>query len=503
MRVSEHIMTKKNLVLLILTAILLTVSLPVFAAEIAPAQLFDSLFSAKKSQDTFCRLLTDNNKSWYARWHVIDNAKKTLDISYFIVEPDVFGMSMLGLLKKKAADGVKIRLMMDARGTKGLTRTMMGQDYLQELLENPNIEVHTFNPISSRLLKVFKDVRHLTGSNHDKIIIADGEWVITGGRNIAHHYFADPKDDPAVYRDTDVLFRGKYLGSQMKTAFDEEFVRQNNTTIARELFGNWKNRSKELEFYRRAMQRWMTGRGLFKDTIPEFSGVLKKVNGELSHLKQMQSYASFRPFEGQRAFPAGILDKHDFSGTRNDITDNICRFIDGAQKEIIIQNPYVVLTEKAREALIRASARGVKIIIHTNSPVSTDSLLTQAFFVKDWKEVMASMPTLQIFAFKGERKLHAKVFVFDGIISVVGTYNMDYISEQVNSEVVSVIKSPTFARRLIGRIAEDIKQSVEYKVQVQKDGSIKVIYGPSIHSPKKVMDRLRMLGKLGMIKFLI
>lgn len=493
----------KRIMTLTLLSLFVLVALGLPAVAQGPAGLFDQIFGTDPANKAYVRLLTDNNDAWYSRWYVIDNAKKSLDIQYFIVEPDVFGMSMLGLLKKKAADGVKIRLMMDARGTKNLTRTMMGQDFLQELLETPNIEIRTFNPISTRLLKFFRDIRYLIGSNHDKIVIADGQWAITGGRNIAHHYFADPKDDPAVYRDCDVLLYGQKIGGQLKKAFDEEFARQNNFNVKRELFGNWKSRSKELEFYRRAMQRWMTGRGLWKESVKGFDGILQKVNEELSHLKQMQGYASFRPFQGERAYPVGILDKHSFAGDRNDITSNICKMIDASQKEVIIQNPYVVLTDKARAAMKRASDRGVKIIIHTNSPVSTDSVLTQAFFVKDWKETMASMPNLRVFAFKGERKLHAKVFVFDGVVTCCGTYNMDYMSEQINSEEMAVIKEATFGRRMRGRIMNDIKDSVEYSVKVDKSGKIKEVFGPKMHSPGKTMRMLEFLGKLGILKYLI
>jgi phosphatidylserine/phosphatidylglycerophosphate/cardiolipin synthase-like enzyme len=247
----------------------------------------------------------------------------------------------------------------------------------------------------------------------------------------------------------------------------------------------------------------MQGRGIYKKTTSSLTGVLEKINKQLLEFKSMQDYSIFRPFQGQRAFPSAILDKHSFIGSKNDITSNLCKFIDASQKEIIIQNPYVVLTGDARAALKRASDRGIPIILHTNSPVSTDSLLTQAFFVKDWKEVMAAMPTLKIYVFTGERKLHAKVFVFDGVISVVGTYNMDYVSEQINSEVISLIKSKTFAKRLSLRIAEDIKVSAEYKVEVQKNGKIKVIYGPSFHSPKKIMEKLKRLARYKLLKYLI
>ncbi len=496
-------------ILSLLLALLLLAPAAVPAAN-APApplpveQLFDRIFPPSPANMAYARLLTDNVDAWYARWHILENAKKTIDVTYFIVEKDVFGLSMIGLLKKKAAEGVKVRLLMDARGTKELTRTLMGQDYMQELLENPNVEIRVFNPLHTRFLKAFTDIRYLISSNHDKIVIADGEWVVTGGRNIAAHYFVDPRDNPHVYRDTCVLLKGGEVARQAKLAFDEEFARLNNTEIKKDLFGNQKSRGDELEFARRAMQRWMLGQGLFKDAPPPFKGILSVINAELGQYKHLQSYASFRPFQGERAYPAGVLDKHSFAGERNDITDTVCRLMDACQKEIIIQNPYVILTERAKAAIDRANKRGVKVIIHTNSPVSTDSLLTQAFFLRDWKALLGAIrPNLQVFAFKAERKLHSKTFVFDRAVTLVGTYNMDYMSEGINSEEIAAIKARPFGMMTALRIWNDIRDSLEYKVEVLKDGSIKEVYGPKMHSPEKTIRLLEFLGKLGFLKTLI
>ena len=177
--------------------------------------------------------------------------------------------------------------------------------------------------------------------------------------------------------------------------------------------------------------------------------------------------------------------------------------MDAAESEIIIQNPYVVLTEEARAAIKRASDRGVKVIIHTNSPMSSDSLLTQAMFIGDWKGILKDMPNVRIFGYKLSTKLHSKVFVFDRKIAVIGTYNMDYVSEQINSEVVAVIKSRPFANQVAGKIMRDIEDSHEYKIKVERDGSIKTIFGPESHSDKAVIDRLNMLQKLQWLRPLI
>jgi len=87
---------------------------------------FDSIQTNVFDPAAKVRFLPENVNSWFARWHILDNAKKSIDVTYFIVEQDIFGMSMLGMLYKKAREGVNIRLMVDARGTKGLTRKFIG-----------------------------------------------------------------------------------------------------------------------------------------------------------------------------------------------------------------------------------------------------------------------------------------------------------------------------------------------------------------------------------------
>ncbi|HNY09964.1 MAG TPA: phosphatidylserine/phosphatidylglycerophosphate/cardiolipin synthase family protein [Candidatus Wallbacteria bacterium] len=494
----------KKLTIMAAAVLLLVLSLtiPAFSADdqnLTTVSIFDELARQSGNQTAQARLITDNNEAWYARWNILFNAKTSIDMTYFIVEKDVFGMSMLGLLLQKAKEGVKVRIMFDARGTKSLTRTMMGQDYLQELIGVPNVEIHVYNPISENILSAVGNLRNLTGANHDKIIIVDGETVITGGRNISMNYFVDPGDVGTVYRDTDVLLRGAGVAKQIKLAFDEEFNSHMAFVIKRDLLGNWVSRAEDLDLARRTMGRFIGGMGVVDPKTLKHNKSLASYAEELSKYKHMQSYLSYAPFSGLHSYPTIILDKHSFKGTRNDITPALTAMIRHAKKEVIIQNPYVVLTPEARAAIKEASDRGISVIIHTNSPVSSDSLLTQAFFLEDWDKILKDMPNVKLYAFKGERKLHSKTFVFDREITVIGTYNMDYVSEQINSEVVAAVKSTDFAQRTALRIAEDIKQSVEYKITVNADGSVTKDFSPETHSsPEKIktLNRLRQLGFL-------
>lgn len=466
--------------------------------------VFDELGAQFGAQPAHVRLLTDNVDSWYARWHMMERAKQTIDTTYFIVENDIFGRSFLGMLYKKAKEGVKVRLMVDARGTKALARTFLGQDILQEMVENKNISIKVYNPVAKALMRIPEDYRSAIASNHDKLLIVDGEWLITGGRNISRHYFAARDDEPEAYRDTDVLIRGGSTPASARTAFEEEWNKPANTVVTKDWFGNWTKRRLDLELARHCMGQHMMGFGTVNAPQLDLGPKLAAIQAECDPFQKSRTYMGYEPFRGERAYPVLLLDKHSlYRDSRNDISANLAKFCDAAKSEIIIQNPYVVLSAGAKAAMKRASDRGVDIIINTNSPESTDSALTQAMFIREWKHLLHDIPKLRIFAITGHNKLHAKVFTIDKKITIVGTYNMDSLSEDINSEDMAVIKSSAFSTMNWHRIQNDIKSSIEYKIAVDGEGKIQQVVGPSDHVEKKALEWIERLGWLAFLRPLI
>ncbi|HEY9068829.1 MAG TPA: phospholipase D-like domain-containing protein [Candidatus Ozemobacteraceae bacterium] len=472
----------------------------------APDISFDQFRPASGGSDDAAdvRLLYQNSDAWYTRWKLVNEARTSIDIQYFIVDKDIFGLALQGALLRKAREGLKIRFMMDARGTKGFTRKLMGQDFVQELVSYPNVEVKVFNPVHENLVTFVLDPRKLMASNHDKILVVDGEYSVVGGRNISSHYFVDPEDMPTAYRDCDVVVRSAAIAKQLDLAFDEEFTERKQTNITKDLWGNIDVMSKELELAFDAMSAHIGGNALTtaQNLDKRRTKALTEYQTELANYKHLKGFSGFESFAGAHEAPVKIIDKHSLAGPRNDITDQLIRFMDGARSEIVIQNPYVVLTERANAALKRASARGVRIIIHTNSPASTDSLATQAMFYADWKRILKEIPTARIFTFAAQRKLHAKTFVFDGKVAVIGTYNMDYLSEEVNSEVVAAIKSRAFAAELRSGIMSDIAVSKEYRIELDDKGNAKAVFGPD-DLPGKKMWLMKTLSKLTFLKSMI
>ena len=60
--------------------------------------------------------LYGNVEAWAARWRLIESADESVDVVTFILYDDVFGRAFLGLLARKADQGVRVRLLVDATG---------------------------------------------------------------------------------------------------------------------------------------------------------------------------------------------------------------------------------------------------------------------------------------------------------------------------------------------------------------------------------------------------
>ncbi|OQA05658.1 MAG: putative cardiolipin synthase YwiE [bacterium ADurb.Bin374] len=493
----------RGIALAFLAVIIVTTWLGAGSPTLAPNDdlkaAFDSIDVPKGDINTRVRYIWRNDDALYARWKMLESAKETIDCTYFIVDKDIFGQAFLGLLAKKAREGVRIRLMIDGRIYRsGYMKGM--PDRFEELAAVPNVQIKQFNSVGKSLLAMFEDFRAAFASNHDKIIIVDGKTSIIGGRNIGPDYFVGKGEYDIVYRDSDVLMSGTHVAAQLKKAFDDEWGCLRNSVVKPDTF-NWKDQSARLDLANMALRRFMLGQGLYDESKIKLSGklpeALKEFNEELSKYKNLSSYASFQLFRGERPKPVKILDKHSRLGALNGITPTLVKFIDSCKSEIIIQNPYLVLTAEAEAALKRASDRGVKIIMHTNSGGSTDSLFPQAFLMSDWKKMLRDMPTCRLLVAPSiNERLHSKVFVFDRQIAVVGSYNMDALSEQINSEVVAAICDPQFATMTALRLFDDMKSTVEYKITVDKDGNVTKAYGPEDHCSKEIVKKMNFLRKL-------
>lgn len=455
-----------------------------------------------KIEDSLVVLHYDNPSSWYARWKVINDARESIDLQYFIMDDDIFGYSLLGLIYKKVLEGVRVRVLLDARGTKKLTRRIFTQDILQEMSQYKNAEIKVFSPVLDNLASMFSDLRKIISSNHDKIIVVDNEYSIIGGRNVSKDYYLDSSDHSGAYRDCDVLIKDVTVAKELRSAFEEEFDGLKTESVRKDLI-NLISQEDKLNAAHDAMDHYLVGQILSPRSTDssKYKKFLSENVSELKNYKKLSGYADYELYDRAVMAPVKIIDKHSLHGPRNDITEQVIKYIDGSKREVMIQNPYVVLSERMFAALKRADKRGIPVIMHTNSPASTDSLATQAMFYADWKKIFEEIPGIKIYVYTGSNKLHAKNWVFDRKIGVVGTYNLDYMSEQINSEVVAAVKSDEFSKQLRTGILSDISKSVQYKYGTNERGEFESV-GPDDYQGKNFW-LLKTLSKLDFLKIFI
>lgn len=146
-------------------------------------------------QEMFNRLCSD-----------IENARYTIKLCYFIVKDDFVGRRLIDLLTKKAEEGVKVRLMMDALGSRSIGHT----------------DLRAFKKAGGKYAFFFKPlIRHMyfriNYRNHRKLAIIDNEIGYIGGFNIAKEYLGYKKKF-GFWRDTQMIIRGNAL-----TALNERF----------------------------------------------------------------------------------------------------------------------------------------------------------------------------------------------------------------------------------------------------------------------------------------
>ena len=99
----------------------------------------------------------------------------------------------------------------------------IGQDQLiYELDQRPNVEVRLFNPWKDRSTlsrggELIAEMERLNTRMHDKLLIADGNAAVVGGRNIGDHYFGLSHD--YNFHDLDLLGFG-HIARQANEMFD-------------------------------------------------------------------------------------------------------------------------------------------------------------------------------------------------------------------------------------------------------------------------------------------
>jgi len=439
--------------------------------------------------------LEEGDASLVSRAWLAEAAERTIDVQYFIFTADNVGLIAVDYLLRAADRGVQVRVLVD-----DFMLEVGGMDLLA-LDAHPNIEIRLYNPtanigknLPTKLFNLTTDFRGFNQRMHNKTFIVDGTVAITGGRNIADEYF--DYDHEFNFRDRDVLLIGG-TAADVQRSF-ERFWNHPLSVPIRSLVRTTVTPDTATTYrYLHAYacdprNFWPQVRERIKAVPVAFTHML-----ESGALVWSDSVTFVTDVPGKNAGTRGI-------GGGGASTEELIRLVKGAQKSVTIESPYLVTTPLSQDLFRDAIARGVRVRILTNSLASTDNLEAFSGYQRERDALLAI--GVEIYEFKPDAQvrrqvmtgalqatlgyaptfgLHAKSMVVDDHIAVIGTFNLDPRSANLNTECFAVIRN--------ARIAQDLRQAMDVDTRPENAWHTTAAFNPdgAVSAGKRIKVWLR------------
>jgi cardiolipin synthase A/B len=148
-------------------------------------QLIES-FGLPGSAPALVRMHQDGVEARSALYDVMSRATRRLDVCTYILGNDAFGKEATAQMIACVKRGVRVRFLIDGVGAIQLPRVWFKR------MHDAGAETAIFSPLLARKTKGPRNLR-----NHRKWVIADGELLWSGGRNLAAEYFCGAPGTPA------------------------------------------------------------------------------------------------------------------------------------------------------------------------------------------------------------------------------------------------------------------------------------------------------------------
>jgi cardiolipin synthase len=131
------------------------------------------------------RMHENGEEARSALFEGMSRANRRLDLCTYILGRDAFGSEMTERLIACVERGVRVRFLIDGVGAVWLPRSWFKR------MRAAGAEIAVFSPLFARKTQGPRNLR-----NHRKWVIADGEWLWSGGRNLAAEYFCGAPGTP-------------------------------------------------------------------------------------------------------------------------------------------------------------------------------------------------------------------------------------------------------------------------------------------------------------------
>jgi len=380
-----------------------------FAGDSELASIMDRWTHTTETTGNATQLLVDNNAARTLRNQLMTSAQHSIHFTALLIEDDEMGRETIGLMADAARRGVEVRVVVDAT-----TQYQFSSYTVLQPLVDAGGEIIPYNPITE-----WASLRWSIGINanqrlHEKILVVDGEQAVVGGRNVGDDYFLAGK-----WTDRCVYIHGPGV-----------------TDVQRMFLAEWDQ-----------FAAWERQAGCPQHDKYGFACPQTAIAGNASYTPAVASASTARTrpiYSDPRSqkTPLGYLSYLNLVRT--------------AQHTIYIANSYFVPPRRLRKALKAAVARGVHVVVVTNSKESTDAWWMYYASLNYYKELIGA--GIEVRHYRGTETMHAKTMLVDGKLAVVGSYNLDPRSAASNSEAIVTVRDGA----AVGQLATDFQTMVGY-----------------------------------------
>ena len=415
-------------------------------------------------------LLSDPGEAFSTRFAIAGFAEKTLDMQYYLWKGDLAGQLLMWRALEAADRGVRVRFLIDDIYHRG-------RDDTYALLDtHPNFELRVFNPMANRglarNLNYLANKRRLNHRMHNKIFLADNAVAVLGGRNIGNDYFGI--DTKANFFDLDVLTVGQGA-LEAGTAFDEYWNSRHAVPIG--VLHHQDYTEEDLAEGRKQLRESL----LKLDAVPYVLAF--EAEESLENLKRWRDGLTWT----QAHVVVDPLERFEGQG-ESAIVEFGKDHISTIETEFLVESAYLIPSEQGLRNMKIMVDRGVRVRLLTNSLMSNNHITAHSGYMKYRKpmleagvelhELRADAALREHFkAFEGDHEvpagIHTKSFVIDGDQALIGSFNFDPRSRDLNSEIGLVVSNREFAQEVVAVMNRDFDPENSYRLYLNENGKLR------------------------------
>ena len=399
--------------------------------------------------------------SFQRRLELIASARKSIALEFFIYNVDEAARLLTQALMKKAREGVDVRILVDFSAPVFELKPAYAR-----LLGEAGVKVRYYN---TNALYRLVSIQH---RSHRKLLIIDGDTVLTGGRNVANDYF--DLSDHYNFLDSDLEISGPIVKTVLES-FDVYW----HSHLASEPVPDTTPDAAAAKF-----------------VVPDDSdaALIEKLRAAGDSYRQSHKAHECRDLRFVTDFPNhGEASRNVF----NAIVEELGR----ARHEAVVETPYFVIKSGGYAVLEDLHKRGVGVRVLTNSLASTDASYAVGALYPWLGSLARTGLTLSAYGGKplpGQSTdlgggtprwgVHSKRGVIDGDTTLLGTYNIDPRSANLNSELIVVCRGQ---RELAAEVLASINAREAGSVRVIERGTI--VRSSALLGESPLRQRIRFL----------